>query len=342
LLFFGRISQYNHKLVNLNENEIKELLEKYLNGTLSESESIKVEKWYESFDCQPGQENIFDTKKQELNEYQSILQNIHNTLNLKAAEKPSLSRWFSNSPVIKIAAIVIVVFVSVLSFYYLKQPVKTTNSADIDIIIVKAGEMKTVELADGTRIWLNAATKFSHPKQFSSDKREVNLLEGEAFFEVKHDDKIPFIVHSKGINTQVLGTSFNISAYQYAKAVKVSVATGKVAVNAGKKLIDYLTPDQEINYLLLNGKHLKKAATSSFAMSWIKGEVILDQVDFESLKAIIYDNYKYTLTGNSEVLKKLRFSATLKRSDNIISVMELISSINHTKYSLTSKIITMY
>jgi ferric-dicitrate binding protein FerR (iron transport regulator) len=329
--------------VNSNGNDIKQLLEKYLNGTLSDAEHEQVEDWYRSFDQVPDNDDVFDNDNHKKQEYQFILANIHNRLdtNPKFSAKYSLYRKLYSSPVMKIAAILILVFFTATSLYYLKTVEMAGEALSLNTIDVKAGEMKTILLADGTKIWLNAATKFSYPKQFSSKSREVSLIEGEAFFEVAHDDKKPFIVHSKGINTQVLGTSFNISAYGYTKNVRVSVATGKVGVSSGKNLIGFLTPNEEISYGLVTKKYLKTITKSAGAMSWIKGEVVLEQVDFESLKEIIFDNYQYVISGDKK-LNKLHFSATIKRTDSIISVMELISSINHTSYSLKNKTITMH
>jgi ferric-dicitrate binding protein FerR (iron transport regulator) len=329
--------------VNANGNDIKKLLTKYLNGTLSDAERRQVEDWYSSFDQEPGKDVVFDNDDQERKEYQFILANIHNKLNInpELPRKYSLYKRLYRSPVMKIAAILILAFFTAASFYYLKTVNKAGEVLSLNTIEVKAGEMKTILLADGTKIWLNAATKFSYPKQFSSKSREVSLIEGEAFFEVAHDEKKPFIVHSKGVNTQVLGTSFNISAYGYAKKVRVSVATGKVGVSSGKNLIGFLTPNEEISYGLVTKKYLKTITRSAGAMSWIKGEVVLDQVDFESLKEIIFNNYHYVITGDKK-LNKLHFSATIKRTDSIISVMELISSINHTSYTLKDKTITMH
>ena len=337
-----RISVYKSKLVNLNENDIQQLLDKYLNGTLSEQERERVEEWYRSFDLAPGEGDVFDNYRHEQQEYQVILNNIHSQILTKPqpADKPSFYKKLHRGTLFKVAAMIILVFVTAVSLYYLKINTRR-DELTMTTVVVKAGEMKTVTLADGSKIWLNAATTFRYPKRFGEKSREVTLMEGEAFFDVMHDERKPFIVHSKNINTQVLGTSFNVSAYKYAKSVKVSVATGKVGVSSGKKLIGFLTPNQQISYGLLTNKYVKTTSRYAGAMSWIKGEIVLDQVSFESLKAIIFDNYQYVITGDKK-LNKLYFSATIKRTDNIISVMELISFINHTSYSLTNKTITMH
>ncbi|MEN7548063.1 FecR domain-containing protein [Rapidithrix thailandica] len=95
--------------------------------------------------------------------------------------------------------------------------------------IIPKGKKVSLILTDGTRIKLNSESKISFPKYFDAHLREV-YLEGEAFFEVERDTARPFVVHAKGVDTRVLGTSFNLRAYPEQRQVNVTVATGKVAV----------------------------------------------------------------------------------------------------------------
>src|SRR3546814_621269 len=92
------------------------------------------------------------------------------------------------------------------------------------------GEVRNLTLDDGTQIWLNAASRLTYPVSFSGDRREVSL-EGEAYFDVAHDEQRPFIVHADRVSTRVLGTRFNISAYKDERDITVSVVQGKVGVS---------------------------------------------------------------------------------------------------------------
>lgn len=90
-------------------------------------------------------------------------------------------------------------------------------------------ERKQLQLADGTRVWLSPNSKLKYPEEFKAEQRVVNL-DGEAFFEVAHDADHPFIIQSGKVNTRVLGTSFNISAYPQQADISVTLVTGKVSV----------------------------------------------------------------------------------------------------------------
>lgn len=95
-------------------------------------------------------------------------------------------------------------------------------------------ERRQLKLPDGTRVWLGPNSKLKYPDQFRESNRVVSL-DGEAFFEVAHDAAHPFIIHSGKVNTRVLGTSFNISAYPQQAEISVTLVTGKVAVALQKE-----------------------------------------------------------------------------------------------------------
>ncbi|MGF6849815.1 transmembrane sensor [Chitinophaga sp. W3I9] len=330
--------------MDLNEKKIRELLGQYLNGTLSPEESEQVEAWYSSYDISHPASPAFSTEKEEEEAHRAILKGIHGKIKSQPQRTPV--RRMGN--MIKIAAAVGLVLISAGITFFLSKPggkqqlAAVIDSAAMNTIEVAEGKMKLVELSDGTKIWLNAATKFSYPKQFSEKTREVTLLEGEAFFDVAHETNRPFIVHSKGLSTQVLGTSFNIDAYNFSKCVRISVATGKVGVNRGKEVIGFLTPNEEIQYKLLLNKSIKSTSDGKAVSSWRTGIIVLDYVDFESLQAILFNNYNYVLKTGKRDLNHLHFSATIKKTDRIEDVMKLLSSINKTKFSITDKTIVMY
>lgn len=90
------------------------------------------------------------------------------------------------------------------------------------------GTRSVMVLADGSKVWLNADSKISYPALFAGNTREISLS-GEAFFQVAHNPQKPFIIHLKKGTIRVLGTSFNVRAYENEAVVETSVATGRVA-----------------------------------------------------------------------------------------------------------------
>lgn len=92
------------------------------------------------------------------------------------------------------------------------------------------GDIRQVQLPDGSRIWLNSHSRLDYPADFGKAGTREVFLDGEAFFEVARDQSKPFIVRSGKLSTRVLGTSFNVSAYPDDPGASVTVATGQVGV----------------------------------------------------------------------------------------------------------------
>lgn len=128
----------------------------------------------------------------------------------------------------KIAAgIAIVIGTSIGAFWYVNQ----VDQKELYISVqTRSGEKQSIYLPDGSKVFLNADTKISYPKVFNKNQRKI-VLEGEAFFDVIRREDQPFIVQSANIETSVLGTSFNITAFPK-ELVSVKVESGKVKVSS--------------------------------------------------------------------------------------------------------------
>lgn len=129
-----------------------------------------------------------------------------------------------------------------------------------------------ITLPDGTKAWLNAASALTYPTQFDKERREV-ILEGEGYFEVSKDPNRPFIVTTKSQKVQVLGTRFNINAYNDEVASKTTLVEGSVRVSATNTKHVTLNPNEQAVYV--NGMAKVVAVDASEYISWTKGEIVL-------------------------------------------------------------------
>ncbi|GAB2703314.1 hypothetical protein GCM10027037_31350 [Mucilaginibacter koreensis] len=139
------------------------------------------------------------------------------------------------------------------------------------------GQISQVTLGDGTQVWLNSGSRLRYPEEFRGNTREVSL-QGEAFFEVKHNASQPFLVHSGKLVTQVLGTSFNVKAYATDPVMKVDVVTGKVGViNKVQKTAQtiFLTANQEAVYDIKHAQLRKNEVAEGVVLSsWKDGKLV--------------------------------------------------------------------
>ncbi len=151
--------------------------------------------------------------------------NITKTVDIQEVEPIVKFNWLNNF--LKIAAVLVVLFS--LWFVAAKQFVIPQN----DVISFKTGNASAEKiLPDGTKISLNKNSSITYPATFEGDTREIKL-DGEAFFNVHHNVAHPFIIHTQGTDIQVLGTSFNVRAYN--TQVQVIVKTGRVRFSKNNK-----------------------------------------------------------------------------------------------------------
>lgn len=121
------------------------------------------------------------------------------------------------------------------------------RSAEFIQLIVPNGKRSTLILEDGTKVWVNAGSRIVYPITFEKKKREV-YVDGEIFFEVTHDKKRPFVVKTKEMEVQVLGTSFNVTAYEADRSSSVVLVDGAVVVDTKEEENICLTPNNMLSY----------------------------------------------------------------------------------------------
>lgn len=183
------------------------------------------------------------------------------------------------------------------------------------------GERKKVILEDGSVVWLNAQSSLTYPKSFKEDSREVSL-EGEGYFEIFRDTARPFTIRTGVVETKVLGTSFNIKAYQTDRSVAVSVVTGKVAVNTAESSVQIIE-NQQVNYA--DGKLHKEINIDAKAqMSWRTGKMQFRNTALSEVIKTLQRNYPLQITY-PESVKDCPVHADFDEDTPAESVMEMLA-----------------
>ncbi|MBC7653361.1 MAG: FecR domain-containing protein [Oligoflexus sp.] len=134
-----------------------------------------------------------------------------------------------------------------ISFLFFRNSFKETDK--LNIISTQNGSKSKVQMPDGTQVWLNSGSKITYNNQYGIDTRTVTLI-GEAFFDVKHDAKHPFIIHTKNLNLKVLGTAFNVRAYANDPLSEATLVRGSLQVSfpnrPDEKMV--LKPKEKVSY----------------------------------------------------------------------------------------------
>lgn len=130
------------------------------------------------------------------------------------------------------AAILIIPLMIAITVLYTSQNRQPSEWSEI---VVPSGERSYLQLSDGTQLWLNAGTRVTYPNQFNGPQRKI-FIDGEVFAEVSHDKKHPFIISAGEVEVEVLGTKFNMRAYNADPSVEVALVDGSVRFDVNSSI----------------------------------------------------------------------------------------------------------
>lgn len=204
--------------------------------------------------------------------------------------------------------------------------------------IPRGGEYALV-LSDGTRVHLNAMSSLRFPVTFAADKREVEL-EGEAYFEVSKTGQ-PFIVSVRGMQVEVLGTVFNISAYPD-EACQTTLVSGSVRVNAEKGESLVLKPSQQATIASGSNSIQVRTVDAAFYTSWVSGKIHFKDQRLEDIMKTLSRWYDMEVVYADEKLKDLRFGCHVDRYDEIAPFVRLLEKTEKVHVKINGKTITFY
>ena len=312
----------------MNESQLRQLLDKYLQGRCTPEETRLLHQFYESFPEDPLYTVHMWLSEQKTREgiRKKIAEKERQQYNLKKLKTARTHR------LLRIAASVLIIIGIGLGGYFINTEAPVAKIAWMEKATQK-GQRATITLMDGTKVYLNANSKISFPEQFSADKREVKL-EGEAFFEVARDVKKPFIIQSGELITTVLGTSFNIRSFAN-EPQAVSVATGKVKVNAsdnnGHTEELFLTPNQQAYY---DGELCKNDIDIRQAIAWKDKIIQFDDISLAEATVVLENWFGVSIQIEGENIKQCKISGQYIDED-LTNVMESFRHILGIKYQFT-------
>ena len=205
-----------------------------------------------------------------------------------------------------------------------KQQASSKLSPMINTLQIPRGGEYQLQLADGTKVWLNSLTKLRYPVAFTGDERKVYLDEGEAYFEVAHDASHPFIVATgKGMQLEVLGTSFNMMAYGNEGEIQTTLVEGSVELSLTNQQKVRIKPGEQASFDKSDMQIKVSQVDVDAYIAWKNGRFAFEQAELQSIMTTLSRWYDVDIFYQNESIKKKRLSANLKRYDSIYSILEL-------------------
>lgn len=162
------------------------------------------------------------------------------------------------------------------------QKASTSDTTPIyNTITVPSGKRFALKLSDSTKVWLNSESSLSYPVPFGKNNREVEAR-GNVYFQVTKDPRCPFVVKTREMTAEVLGTAFEVNSYGDGNLVTTTLVEGKVRVSAGGKST-VIHPNQQFSYNITDKKTAIIQVNATNIVSWKDGILRIDQESFETM-----------------------------------------------------------
>ncbi|MEZ2445689.1 FecR domain-containing protein [Chitinophaga sp. RCC_12] len=211
---------------------------------------------------------------------------------------------------------------------------KGANSAPIyNTLTTAAGETYPLVLADGSRIWLNAASSIRFPATFSGDERRIELT-GEAYFEIAHDAHRPFRIQVNQMTVDVLGTNFNINSYADEATINTTLLEGAVKINSKKGSIQLAPGEQSQVSPNGNVKRVTGVNTAEI-IAWKEGYFQFESTDLTTVLRQFSHWYDVEIVYEGNI-KPRKFFGMISRRSSLVNVLKMLNA-NDVNYRLEGK-----
>ncbi len=207
-------------------------------------------------------------------------------------------------------------------------------TGELITISTPKGGTYQVALPDGTLVWLNAASSLKFPASFEDRKERKVELDGEAYFQVKHQEKKPFRVYTAGQVTEDIGTAFNINSYRDEASTKTTLLEGSVKVNQVM-----LKPNQQS--ILTHGGIKVIDVDASIAIDWKNGEFMLKNENLKSIMRKISRWYDVEVEFQDNRLENETFSGSVSRYERVSEILKTLELTDRVHFKMEGRKVTV-
>lgn len=316
----------------MEKNNYIKTLDRFLQGQGSGQEEQNLFEWFRTSDAK---EELFSSYDERLEKASDELDNDiqlrmfdNIQLKIKEADQARQIRKLSfRYRIAQVAAACILVCFG-LSFYFLHG--RPEISSEDLIVKVDRGQKASMELPDGTLVWLNSDTKMKYNNAYNHKDRIIRL-DGEAYFEVAKDRNKPFIVQVNDLEIEALGTAFNVKAYAADDHITTTLIEGSVAVTSDTDRI-LLIPNENIAYNRHTHESVKTTLYNTDLISaWRSGRITFTGETLGEAAVMLERLYNLRIIFETEDVKEYTFFGTIKNNSlsNVFEIMSLTVPITY-------------
>ncbi len=290
---------------NLKDNEYKELV-KLLNEKGNSQRLGELKKEWES--------NPIEGLQTKVN-WKRLSYKINTGKQDKEVKLKSLKKWLQ---VGSVAAILLLGVIVGSLIEWEQFPGKSLEKQEL-VFETPRGDKSKIILPDGTEVWLNASSKLVYNP--SNRKERFVELEGEALFKVTSNKKIPFIVHTNECDVRVLGTTFNVMAYDDFGRKEITLLEGHVNIE-GKNLNESLKPGEA--FILKDNKYQIVEGNTTQASSWVENNFNFKKIPVSELVKRLENWYDVDIELVNNSVEDANFTGTFKNEETIWQVLDAL------------------
>lgn len=290
----------------------KEILQRYVEGNVTPEEIETVVDW-------------LDADENHVLEFMALHKlNDIALLNQQASHRINRKKLFPFRKIgielAKIAA-VLLIFWGGMTFFDDSEP-SLVEPVTYQTLIVPAGQRAELILPDSTKVWVNARSKLVYPTSFGKGIRHVEL-NGEAYFDVRHNEQHPFVVKTSRADIQVLGTEFNVTAYADVSAFNVALLRGCIELQSSELSKKYRMNEME-QLRLQDGKLISGKIVDVDYFKWKEGLLCFNNESVESIIDKLRLYYDTSIDVHNKKFLKSRYTGKFRTKDGIEQVLKVL------------------
>ena len=298
-------------------HELQQIIHKYRQGTATPAETRLVEAWLQ----QTANEAAWSSQKEKAATEARILNKLRAGIGITPAVRRSIWPY----GFIRIAAMFILFAGAAYTGYQYRY--QLLNYFDpIESLTVSTGryDIKQVILPDSTVITLAPQSSLTYPGKYRGPLREVTL-NGKGFFSVARNPAQPFRVHTKSIDVQVLGTSFEVNDQLQDSVAGVSVLTGKVNVSHEQQLLGVLTANKTVSFNKGNGNSHIKEMDVTGQLAWVDKRLVFETTALSAVLKILQEQYHVDIQSSTNVAQGKVFTGEFTAKDSLTDILDIIT-----------------
>jgi transmembrane sensor len=192
-------------------------------------------------------------------------------------------------------------------------------------------------LADGSKVWLNTASSLRYPTAFTGNERNVEIT-GEAYFEVAHNSSMPFIVSRGNTSIKVIGTHFNVNAYDDESLLNVTLLEGSVSVEAkSNQHFKVIKPGEQAQVNKNGDIEINNSVDLNEVMAWKNGLFSFNDIDIKSIMREVSRWYDADVVFEKPIEEK--FYAEVSRNTSISTLLQMLEATKAVHFKIEGKTI---